>query len=81
MEILVLKATSINYMKWVVKIWSQVEMDHYEAPPAHYFGVPAIGVRDEAGLKEELEKALKADGPTVIEAVVDASHYLETVFD
>ena len=60
---------------------SQVEMDHYETPPAHYFGVPAIGVRDEAGLKEELEKALKADGPTVIEAVVDASHYLETVFD
>jgi thiamine pyrophosphate-dependent acetolactate synthase large subunit-like protein len=56
-------------------------MDHYETPPAHYFGVPAIGVRDEAGLKEELEKALKADGPTVIEAVVDASHYLETVFD
>ena len=60
---------------------SQVEMDHYEAPPAHYFGVPAIGVRDEVELKEELEKALKADGPTVIEAVVDASHYLETVFD
>ena len=60
---------------------SQVEMDYYELPPAHYFGVPAVGVRDEAGLKEELEKALKADGPTVIEAVVDASHYLDTVFD
>ena len=60
---------------------SQVEMDHYEVPPAHYFGVPAIGVRDEAELKDALEKALKADGPTVIEAVVDATHYMETVFD
>ena len=60
---------------------SQVEIDHYDVPPAHYFGVPAIGVRDESELKDALEKALKADGPTVIEAVVDATHYMETVFD
>ena len=60
---------------------SQVEMATYEQPPAHYFGVPAIGVRDAAALKAAIEKALKSEGPTVIEAVVDAGHYIDTVFD
>jgi acetolactate synthase-1/2/3 large subunit len=50
-------------------------------PPAHYFGVPAVGVRDEASLERELRKALGASGPTVIEAAVDPAHYSETVFD
>lgn len=50
-------------------------------PPAHYFGVPAVGVRDPENLERELRKALIAPGPTVIEAVVDPSHYTETVFD
>jgi thiamine pyrophosphate-dependent acetolactate synthase large subunit-like protein len=51
------------------------------APPAHYFGVPAIGVRDPASLERELRKALAASGPTVIEATVDPAHYSETVYD
>ena len=46
-----------------------------------YFGVPAVGVRDAAALEAELRKALAADGPTVIEAVVNADHYMKTVFD
>ena len=58
-----------------------MEMATYDEPPSHYFGVPAFGVYDEANLKKALETALKADGPTVIEAMVDGSHYLETVFD
>ena len=53
----------------------------YREPPAHYFGVPAVGVRAAEALERELRRALSADGPTVIEAVVDASHYSETVFD
>jgi acetolactate synthase-1/2/3 large subunit len=53
----------------------------YGEPPAHYFGVPAVGVRDPAALAAALRRALAADGPTVIEAVVDASHYTETVYD
>jgi acetolactate synthase-1/2/3 large subunit len=53
----------------------------YEAPPAHYFGVPAVGVRTPAELERELAKALRADGPTVIEAVIDPAHYSETVYD
>jgi acetolactate synthase I/II/III large subunit len=53
----------------------------YREPPAHYFGVPAIGVRTAEALERALQRALRADGPTVIEAVVDASHYSETVYD
>ena len=53
----------------------------YGAPPAHYFGVPARGVRDPGALEAAVSEALAADGPTVIEAVVDADHYMETVFD
>ena len=50
-------------------------------PPAHYFGVPAVGVRSAAELARALRDALAADHPTVIEALVDASHYLDTVYD
>jgi acetolactate synthase-1/2/3 large subunit len=60
---------------------TELQPEEYREPPAHYFGVPAVGVRDAAALESELKKALLADGPTVIEAVVDASHYMETVFD
>lgn len=60
---------------------SNVEPEPYKEPPAHYFNVPAIGVRDAAALRAALTEAFKADGPTVIEAVVDAEHYFETVFD
>ena len=52
-----------------------------DAPPEHYFGVKAVGVRDEAGLAAALDAALAADGPTVIEARVDPSHYMQTVYD
>jgi acetolactate synthase-1/2/3 large subunit len=50
-------------------------------PPAHYFGVPAVGVRTAAELGDALRRALAADHPTVIEARVDPGHYLETVYD
>jgi acetolactate synthase-1/2/3 large subunit len=50
-------------------------------PPAHYFGVPAVGARSAAELGRALEAALAADHPTVIEARVDPSHYLDTVYD
>jgi acetolactate synthase-1/2/3 large subunit len=50
-------------------------------PPAHYFGVPCVGVRDGDSLETELRKAFAASGPTVIEAVVDPAHYTETVYD
>jgi acetolactate synthase-1/2/3 large subunit len=56
------------------------EHEHAD-PPAHYFGVPAVGVRSAAELARALKTALAADHPTVIEARVDPSHYLDTVYD
>jgi acetolactate synthase-1/2/3 large subunit len=53
----------------------------YGAPPAHYFGVPVVGVRDSDALSDAVTSALAASGPTVIEAVIDSDHYMETVFD
>jgi acetolactate synthase-1/2/3 large subunit len=60
---------------------SLVEPTVYTDPPSHYFGVPAVGVRSPDALRAALAEALRASGPTVIEAVVDADHYVETVFD
>ena len=53
----------------------------YEAPPAHYFGVPVIEVHDTPTLRAALQQALATSGPTVIEVVVDAEQYSLTVFD
>ena len=58
-----------------------VQDEDYRDPPAHYFGAPAHGVRGAAALQQAVERALDADGPTVIEAIVDSDHYLDTVYD
>ena len=53
----------------------------YPDPPAHYFGVPAVAARTPDALESALRGALSATGPTIIEAIVDASHFSETVYD
>jgi acetolactate synthase I/II/III large subunit len=60
---------------------TELQAEEYREPPAHYFGVPAVGVRSTAALEAAVAKALCADGPTVIEAVVDSDHYVDTVYD
>ena len=60
---------------------TELQSEEYREPPAHYFGVPAIGVRNPEDLGKAVEEALKADHPTVIEAVVNSDHYMDTVFD
>jgi acetolactate synthase I/II/III large subunit len=60
---------------------TELQEEEYRDPPAHYFGVPAIGVRDAGTLEQAVASALVADGPTVIEAVVDSEHYIDTVYD
>ena len=60
---------------------TELQAEEYQAPPAHYFGVPAVGVRTPEELQKALRQAFDADGPTVIEAVVDSAHYDDTVFD
>ena len=58
-----------------------LQQEEYREPPAHYFGVPAVGVRSADALEAAVRTALAAKGPTAIEAVVDSEHYLETVYD
>ncbi|HEY2138341.1 MAG TPA: thiamine pyrophosphate-binding protein [Xanthobacteraceae bacterium] len=60
---------------------TELQSEEYRDPPAHYFGVPALGVRDADALERAVTRALAADGPTVIEAVVDSEHYIDTVYD
>jgi acetolactate synthase I/II/III large subunit len=58
-----------------------LQEEEYREPPAHYFGVPAVGVHDADALESAVRKALAANSPTVIEAVVDSEHYVDTVYD
>jgi acetolactate synthase-1/2/3 large subunit len=60
---------------------TELQAEEYRDPPAHYFGVPAVGVRTAEELEAALEDALGANGPTVIEAVIDSEHYIDTVYD
>ena len=60
---------------------TELQAEEYTEPPQHYFGVPAVGVRSATALENAVTKALSAKGPTVIEAVVDSDHYLDTVYD
>jgi acetolactate synthase-1/2/3 large subunit len=60
---------------------TELQAEDYREPPSHYFGVPAVGVRSADALEEAVRTALRANGPTVIEAVVDSDHYVETVYD
>ena len=55
--------------------------EEYRDPPSHYFGVPAVGARTADALEAAVRTALAANGPTVIEAVVDSDHYVDTVYD
>jgi protein-disulfide isomerase len=41
----------------------------------------AVAARGPEELEKALREALRADGPTVIEAIVDGAHYAETVYD
>ncbi len=60
---------------------TMVSPDNCPMPPAHYFGVPTVGVHSAAGLDRELRRALCTDSPTIIETAVDAAHYSQTVYD
>jgi acetolactate synthase-1/2/3 large subunit len=59
---------------------TELQSEEYSEPPRHYFGVPAVGVRDADALESAVKAALLKKGPTVIEAVVDSDHYVETVY-
>ena len=48
-------------------------------PPAHYFGVPVMTARTVADVHDVVAQGLKADGPTIVEALVDPSEYDEVI--
>ncbi len=60
---------------------TELQAEAYREPPAHYFGVPALAANSADALESSVTRALAANGPTVIEAVVDSDHYLDTVYD
>jgi acetolactate synthase I/II/III large subunit len=60
---------------------TELQEEDYREPPSHYFGVPAVGVSSADALESAVKTALAARGPTVIEALVDSEHYVETVYD
>ena len=54
--------------------------DQVDAPP-HYFGVPCRPAHNISELANVLEWGLSLDGPSIIEAFVDAQSYSFTVYD
>lgn len=49
--------------------------------PPHYFGVPCRPAKNPAELRAALDWARSLDGPSVVEAFIDAAAYSSTVFD
>src|SRR5437016_6033846 len=49
--------------------------------PPHYFGVPCRPARDVDELRAALRWGLALDGPSVVEAFIDAAPYSLTVYD
>ena len=45
--------------------------EEYHEPRAHYFGVPAFGIRNAAALTERIHAALPMPDPTLTEALVN----------
>src|SRR5260370_12421860 len=60
---------------------TELQAEEYREPPAHYFGVPALGVRGADALEDAVKTALASKGPTVIEAVGDSQQFLDNVYD
>jgi hypothetical protein len=58
-----------------------MDKEYHPASPECQSGVPAHAVRNATALEEAVTAALAAVGPTVIEAVVDSEHYMDTVYD
>jgi acetolactate synthase-1/2/3 large subunit len=60
---------------------TELQPEEYREPPEHYFGVPAKGAKTPEDVTALVKEALGHPGPTVIEAVVNSDHYMDTVFD
>ena len=61
-----------------VTLPEQVALFFVRSPYPH---ARIVAVDSAAALERELRKAFAAKGPTIIEALVDAAHYAQTVYD
>src|SRR5260370_39906751 len=59
---------------------TELQAEEYREPPAHYFGVPAVGVRSAGALEKAVSTALAAAGPTGVEGVGDSQPHFHTVY-
>ena len=57
---------------------THVYPESYASPP-HYFGVPVTTARTVAEVHDAVAQGLKADGPLIVEAMVDPSEYDEVI--
>jgi acetolactate synthase-1/2/3 large subunit len=60
---------------------SGVRLGEPPPSPEHYFGVPVRGARTADELSSALDWALAQDGPSIVEAFIDAAPYSQTVYD
>ena len=60
---------------------SGVRLGEPPPSPPHYFGVPCRPAKNAEEFRAALAWAFDLDGPSVIEAIVDAESYSATVFD
>jgi acetolactate synthase-1/2/3 large subunit len=60
---------------------SGVSLGNQVDVPPHYFGVPCRPAHNISELANVLEWGLSLDGPSIIEAFVDAQSYSFTVYD
>lgn len=76
--------------RWLSLIKVKQERKHYAyrgvevapvvAPPAEYFGVPTRVARTPAEFRAAFTAALRADGPTVVEALVEPDYYSTVLY-
>ena len=60
---------------------SGVRLGDPPSSPPHYFGVPCRGAHDLDQFRRALDWSSSLEGPSVIEAFIDAEAYSSTVFD
>jgi acetolactate synthase-1/2/3 large subunit len=48
-------------------------------PPSHYFGVPVVTASTVADVHDAVAQGLKADGPMIVEVLVDPSEYDDVI--
>ena len=73
-------AGAVFYFAMQPAVATAAELQRWSGGRQPAFSLPTIGGAA-AALEAAVAQALSAKGPTVIEAVVDSDHYVDTVYD